>query len=121
MTVQIIRAGQTVRVRIQPRSVNDSYVNALGQLVVVYSDGTEDIVGVIPYAQPVSPDNIYANTTIVYANQLLSDFLIIQDQLVALETGVTIDDVYASSTSVFANSFTGEMLNVQNQIRDLEA
>lgn len=121
MSVQVIRAGSTVRVQIRPRSVSDSYVNALGQLVVIYSDGSEDIVGVIPYAQPVSADNIYANTTKLYANQLVSDFLIIQDQLVALENGVSIDEVYASSTSVFANQFSGEMLNVQNQITDLEA
>lgn len=121
MAVQIIRAGQTVRVRIQPRSIADTYVNALGQLVALYSDGTEDVIGVIPYAQPVRAENIYANSERVYANQLLADFLIIQDQLVALETGKTVDNVYAGSTAVFANMFTGEMLNVQNQIRDLEA
>lgn len=64
MAVQIIRAGQTVRVRIQPRSIVDTYIEA-GYLYVLFSDGTLDNAG---YVGGYAPAPVYANAQDVYAN-----------------------------------------------------
>lgn len=66
MAVQIIRAGQTVRVRIQPRSIVDTYI-AGGYLYVLYSDGTTDNAGYVG-GTGVAPGVIFANDENIYAN-----------------------------------------------------
>jgi hypothetical protein len=60
VTTQVIRAGSTVRVVVQGRSIVGTAIDASGHLIVTYSDGATDNAGYIVGGTP--PLATIANT-----------------------------------------------------------
>lgn len=67
MTTQVIRVGSTVRVVVQGRSIVGTAIDALGHLIVTYSDGTTDDAGFIVGGTPPSAtiDNTRTDSTLL--------------------------------------------------------